>query len=93
MPASTPGKLKYQAAYNARPVNVAKRVQNNQARAVAIKSGKVSVGDKKDVAHKIALSNGGSNSPHNTMVQDREFNRAWRKGESGYKVPNTGGAR
>lgn len=88
MPTSSPAKLAYQRAYNAEPENVAKRVLNNQARAEAIKAGRAEVGDGKDVAHKRALNNGGGNTPGNTVVQDRSYNRAWREGESGYKVPN-----
>lgn len=88
MPKSTPERLKWQKAYNARPENVKKREANNAARREAIKEGKVKVGDGKDVAHKVALDNGGGNTPGNTKVQPASKNRGWRKGESGYKVPN-----
>lgn len=85
MPKSTPQKLSYQKAYNARPAEIAKRAQNNAARADAIKSGKASVGDGKDVAHIKALSNGGTNAPGNLKVQSRAKNRGWRT-RSDYKV-------
>lgn len=84
MPKSTPRKLEYQKAYNARPEEVAKRVKNNAARRDAIKAGKAKVGDGKDVAHKQSLENGGGNSPSNIAVQDRKTNRGWRKGSASY---------
>lgn len=89
MPKSSPAKLKYQKTYNAQPENVAKRVKNNAARRDAIRDGKASVGDGKDVAHKVALENGGGNQPANLRVEARSKNRAWRRGQDGYKVPNT----
>lgn len=84
MPKSTPQKLKYQKAFNARPEQVAKRVKNNAARREAIREGRARVGDGKDVAHKKALSNGGTNARSNLQVQDRSTNRGWRKGSSSY---------
>lgn len=84
MPTSSKQKLAYQAAYNARPEEVAKRVKNNAARRAAIKSGAARVGDGKDVAHKVSLENGGGNARANTTVQDRATNRGWRKGSSSY---------
>lgn len=88
MPKSSKAKLAYQKAYNAKPENIKRREENNLARQRAIREGKAQVGDGKDIAHKVALDNGGSNDPANTKVQDRSTNRAWRKGQSGYKVPN-----
>ena len=84
MTKSTPQKLKYQKAYNARPEETAKRVANNKARRDALKDGKVTKGDGKDVAHKKALDNGGGNGKGNTTVQDRATNRGWRKGSGSY---------
>lgn len=84
MPKSSPQKLAYQREYNARPEEVAKRVKNNAARREAIAEGRARVGDGKDVAHKKALDNGGSNAKSNLQVQDRTTNRGWRKGKSGY---------
>jgi hypothetical protein len=84
MPKSTPRKLEYQKAYNARPEEVAKRVKNNAARREAIKDGKAKVGDGKDVAHKKSLENGGGNHKSNVAVQDRTTNRGWRKGSGSY---------
>lgn len=84
MTKSTPRKLEYQKAYNARPEEVAKRVKNNAARRDAIKAGTAAKGDGKDVAHKKSLENGGGNGNGNTKVQDRSKNRAWRKGSGSY---------
>jgi hypothetical protein len=84
MPKSTPQKLKYQKEYNARPEEVKKRVMNNAARREAMADGRVKKGDGKDVAHKKALDNGGTNGKGNTTVQDRATNRGWRKGKSNY---------
>lgn len=89
MPKSSPAKLAFQKVYNAKPANVDRREANNLARQRAIRAGDVKVGDHKDVAHKRALDNGGSNEPDNTFIQDRGKNRAWRKGEPGYKVPHS----
>lgn len=83
MPKSTPAKLRYQKAYNARPENVNKREQNNAARREAIRKGEARVGDGKDVDHKKPLRKGGSNAESNTRVVDRGDNRGWRKGHRG----------
>lgn len=88
MPKSSKAKLAYQAQYNSRPENVAKRVKNNAARAKAIQQGRAAVGDGKDIAHRQALDNGGGNAPGNTRVADRSKNRGWRAGRKGYSVPN-----
>jgi hypothetical protein len=79
MPKSTKAKLEYQAAYNARPENVAKRVLNNAARREAIREGRVRVGDGKDVDHKRPLDKGGTNARDNLRVVSRSVNRGWRK--------------
>ena len=84
MPKSSPQKLKFQKAYNARPEQVAKRVLNNTARREAIKDGRASVGDGKDVAHIKSLENGGTNAKGNTRVESRSKNRGWRKGSGSY---------
>jgi hypothetical protein len=87
MPKSTPEKLAYMAKYQKTPENVEKRVDRNRARRHAIADGKAHVGDGKDVGHKVALNNGGSDKDSNTKMQSIKSNRGWRK-ESGYKVPN-----
>lgn len=85
MTKSSPAKLAFQKEYNARPEEVAKRVKNNQARALAIKAGRVKVGDKLDVDHKTPLEDGGGNSPKNLRVVSEKTNRGWRSGQSGYE--------
>lgn len=76
----TPGQIKRKnAGYDARPENVAKRVKNNQARAMLEKEGKVRKGDGKDVDHKRPLRSGGSNDRSNLRVMSASKNRAWRK--------------
>lgn len=84
---STPGKLAYQAAYNAQPERKEIGVELRRARRHAIAEGRVSIGDGKDLAHKVAADNGGHATKDNLKVQSEKKNRAWRKGESGYKVP------
>ncbi len=79
MPKSTPNKLAYQKEYNAKPENVAKRVQNNAARRAALKEGKVQKGDGKDVDHKRMLAEGGTNASGNLRVVSASENRAWRE--------------
>lgn len=78
-----------QREYNATPEATAKRVKNNQARASAIKSGKASVGDGKDVDHKTPLSKGGSNSSSNLRVVDRSTNRSFSRGSNSQLVSQT----
>ena len=84
---SSKQKLAYQKEYNSRPEVIDKIGKSVQARRDAVKAGKVHPGDGKDVAHKVALDNGGTNAPGNTKVSAVKANRGWRKGQSGYKVP------
>lgn len=84
MTKSTPAKLAYQRAYNARPEETKKRSANDRARDLAVKEGRAKVGDGKDIAHKKSLENGGSNDPSNLEVQSRKKNRGWRKGSASY---------
>ena len=88
MPKSSPAKLAYQKKYNARPDIVNRREDNNLARAQMMRAGKVKKGDGKDVAHKVALDNGGLTSMKNLEVETAKKNRGWRK-TAAYKVPNT----
>jgi hypothetical protein len=88
VPKSTPKKLAYQHAYNDTPAQVKAQTKRKAAQRAAIKSGASPIGDGKDIAHKTALDNGGGNTPGNVKVQDAGANRAWRKGQKGYKVPN-----
>ena len=89
MPKSSPAKLAYQKAYNARPEEKARRAEIGRERYALEKQGKVHVGDGKDVSHKVANANGGKATPGNVFVEDAGKNRDWRRGQRGYKVPNT----
>jgi hypothetical protein len=85
---ATKAKLKYQEAYNKSPAQVPVQTKRRAAERAAVKSGASPIGDGKDVIHKQALDNGGGNAPSNLGVQAPSKNRAWRKGQRGYKVPN-----
>lgn len=77
----TPAQIRKQVeGYNARPENVAKRVKNNQARAMLEKEGVVKKGDGKDVDHKKPLRAGGGNSRKNLRAIPESRNRGWRDG-------------
>jgi hypothetical protein len=86
MPKSSPAKLDYQKAYNARPDQKALGVERRRTRRHLIAEGKVAIGDGKDIAHKVAADNGGKMTPKNIKIEDAKTNRAWRK-SSGYRVP------
>lgn len=88
MPKSSPRKLAYQKAYNAQPAQKALGVERRRERRHAIADGKVAIGDGKDLAHKRAADNGGKTTPSNLKVEAASKNRDWRKGRSGYKVPD-----
>jgi hypothetical protein len=73
--------------YKATPDQIAKRVERNKARRQAIKAGKVSVGDGKDVDHIKPLSNGGTSSPSNIRVRSKSDNSSFsRNSDSSVKV-------
>ncbi len=65
--------------YNARPEMVRRRGENNKARAILEKEGKVRKGDGKDVGHKKMLDKGGTNARSNLIVQSHAKNRGWRR--------------
>jgi len=84
----TPSQVKrHSRTYQADPDQVKKRVKRNQARAAAMKAGKVKKGDGKDVGHKKPLSRGGTNAPSNLAVQSQATNRGhgMSKGGNGKK--------
>jgi len=76
-----------QREYNATPQATAKRVANNTARKELIKTGKVSVGDGKDVDHIRPLSKGGAKTAKsNLRVVPASTNRSFsRTSSSGLK--------
>lgn len=81
----TPGKKKYDTAYEKNPTQVKNREERNQARLAAERAGTVKKGDKStDIDHKKPLIEGGSNSKANQRPRSVVANRGWRKGESGY---------
>lgn len=86
MPKSTKEKLAYQKAYNAQPTQKEAGVERRRERRHAIAAGKVAIGDGKDIAHKVAMDNGGKTVASNLKVESAAKNRGWRKA-SGYKVP------
>jgi 5-methylcytosine-specific restriction endonuclease McrA len=51
------------------------RAQRNKARRAAVRAGKVTKGDGKEIDHKRPLSKGGSNGPRNLRVVSRKVNR------------------
>ncbi|QGM46134.1 HNH endonuclease [Methylocystis heyeri] len=74
--------------YQGTPAQIKKRSERNHARLEAEKKlGKAAIKGK-DIGHKKALDNGGSNSASNTKVQSVKSNRGWRAGRKGYSVPN-----
>lgn len=88
MPKSSPAKLAYQKAYNARPEQKELGVDRRRERRQAIARGEVRIGDGKDLAHKKAAANGGRTTESNLKVEDAGKNRDWRKGRKGYSVGN-----
>ena len=88
MPESTKQKLKYMAAYNRQPEQKALGVDRRRAARAAVRDGTSPIGDGKDLAHRVAASNGGSTTKNNLQVEAASSNRDWRKGQSGYKVRN-----
>ena len=76
----TNGKRDYKkevARYTSKPEVIKKRVEQNKARRMMEKAGKVRKGDGKDVDHKTPLSKGGKTSPSNLRVVTRSTNRSF----------------
>lgn len=67
--------------YDGKPSVVADRAQRNAARA-KLKASGVDVAGK-DVAHKVALSKGGSNEMKNLSVQSKAKNRSFKRDKNG----------
>lgn len=83
MPYMTNGKRDYakQQQYDSKPSVVADRAKRNAARA-KLKAAGVDVRGK-DVAHKKALSKGGSNDMSNLMVQAPSKNKSFKRKSNG----------
>jgi len=65
-----------------------KNILRKRARRDAVKDGRVSTGDGKDLDHKRPLSKGGSNSKSNTRVRSASSNRS-EGGRMGGKAGST----
>jgi hypothetical protein len=77
----TPAQIrKMDRGYNSRPEMIRRRGENNKARAMLMKEGKVRKGDGKDVDHKKMLDKGGTNHRSNLRVLPASRNRGWRDG-------------
>jgi hypothetical protein len=59
------------------------RAKRNAARRELEKEGVVRKGDGKDVAHKHALSKGGSNHRSNLKIEDKSANRSFKRNADG----------
>lgn len=73
----TAGRQAAQKKYNAKPVQVARRMARNRARTAAVAAGKVTKGDGKDVAHKD--NNPHNNKPSNHSIQSPAKNRSFKR--------------
>lgn len=76
--------LNFGKKYEASAEQKHNRAMRNKARREALRDGRVSKGDGKDIDHKMPLKRGGSTSKSNTRVTSQKANRGWRKGKSGY---------
>lgn len=76
------------AKYTSRPEVVHKRVQQNKARRIMEKAGKVHKGDGKDVDHRIPLSKGGGNAKGNLRVRSQHANRSFSRRKDGSLLNN-----
>lgn len=65
------------ANYQGKPEQLANRAARNNARRKALKAGRVTKGDSRDVDHKVKLIHGGSNKPSNLRVVDKSKNRSF----------------
>ena len=72
----TPAQIReHGRTYQASEEQKKNRAKRNAARREAIADGRASKGDGKDVHHKKALSQGGSNAKSNTQVTSKAANR------------------
>jgi hypothetical protein len=85
--AKTAQQKRSDAAYEAKPEQIANRVKRNAARREALKAGTVHKGDGKEIDHKTPLIAGGSNATTNRRVVSAATNRGWRKGKTGKALP------
>lgn len=86
MPFMKNGKRDYKrevALYTSKPEVIRKRVEQNKARRLMEKAGKVRKGDGKDVDHRTPLSKGGTTTRKNLRVVSRSSNRSFRRNADG----------
>ncbi len=86
MPFMKNGKRDYKrevALYTSKPEVIKKRVEQNKARRIMEKAGKVRKGDGKDVDHKTPLSKGGKTTRSNLRVTTQSANRSFRRKANG----------
>jgi hypothetical protein len=86
MPFMKNGKRDYKrevALYTSKPSVVKKREEQNKARRMMEKAGKVHKGDGKDVDHKTPLSKGGSTTKSNLRVVPASVNRSFSRNKDG----------
>lgn len=86
MPYQKNGKRNYAleyALYHSRPEQRHNRSLRTIARNTAIKDGRVSRGDGKDLDHSQPLSKGGSNARSNTRVTSQSSNRSFARNADG----------
>lgn len=69
--------------YTSKPEVIKKRVEQNKARRMMEKAGKVHKGDGKDVDHRTPLSKGGKTTRSNLRVASRSSNRSFRRNADG----------
>lgn len=80
MPYMKNGKRDYKREvelYTSKPEVVKKRVEQNKARRIMEREGKVSKNDGKDVDHRTPLSKGGTSSRSNLRVVPASTNRSF----------------
>lgn len=73
----TEAQRKARRKYNAKPSSIKQRDNNNKARRLMEKKGKVHKGDGKDVAH--LNNNTFDENPKNLAVQSRHKNRSFKR--------------
>ena len=86
MPYMKNGKRDYKteySKYHSRTTQKKNRAQRNSARRTLSNEGLVSKGDGKDVAHKRAISKGGTNQRGNLSVSSKKSNRSFSRTKTG----------
>lgn len=86
MPYSKNGRRNYKLEYelyHSRPEQRKNRSERTTARNQAIKEGRVSRGDGKDIDHVKPLSKGGSTARSNTRVVSQSNNRSFARNKDG----------